>query len=84
MIELTEEQCQQLSASEPVAIDLQTGKEYMLVPKDTYERLKGLLCAGTELDVREGYPLLDEVAGKAGWDDPAMDLYNRFAPRDPS
>jgi PHD/YefM family antitoxin component YafN of YafNO toxin-antitoxin module len=43
MIELTEQQRQELSGPEPVAIDPQTNEEYVLVRKQTYERMKELL-----------------------------------------
>jgi len=30
-------------------------------------------------DIREAYPLMDALAAKEGWGDPAMDIYNDFA-----
>ena len=44
MIELTEQQRQELSAPEPVAIDPQTRETYVLVRREVYERLKALLA----------------------------------------
>src|SRR5260370_11185555 len=44
MIELTDEQRQELSAPEPVAIDPRTRQTYVLVRRETYERLKALLA----------------------------------------
>jgi hypothetical protein len=35
-----------------------------------------------ETPISSAYPLLDEVAGKAGWEDPALDIYNALIPRD--
>jgi hypothetical protein len=81
MIELTAEQRLELIKPEPVAIDPQTKETYVLVRLQLYERLKGLLYDGAEFPIREAYPLMDEAAAKAGWDDPAMDIYNDFAPR---
>jgi hypothetical protein len=43
MIQLTEQQRQELSGPEPVAIDPKTNEQYVLVRKQTYERLKELL-----------------------------------------
>ena len=40
MIQLTEEQRQELQGPEPTAIDPATNREYVLVPKEVYERLK--------------------------------------------
>ena len=30
----------------------------------------------------EAFPLLNEMLGKEGWDDPAMDIYNDITPRE--
>ena len=43
MIELTEQQRQELSVPEPVAIDPETREVYVLVRREAYERLKALL-----------------------------------------
>lgn len=43
MIQLTEEQRQELTAPEPVAIDPTTNEAYVLVRKDLYKRMKELL-----------------------------------------
>ncbi len=44
MIELTEQQRQELIATDaPQILDPGTGKTYVLVPTEVYERLKGLL-----------------------------------------
>ena len=43
MIELTEEQRQELSDAEPIAIDPSTKETYVLVRKNVYDRIKGLL-----------------------------------------
>jgi hypothetical protein len=29
-----------------------------------------------DIDIREAYPLMDEVAPKEGWDDPEMESYD--------
>jgi hypothetical protein len=43
MIELTPEQCHELTESEPVAINPETNETYVLVAKEVYERLKEML-----------------------------------------
>ena len=76
MIELTEHQRQELNLPEPLAIDPATRQTYVLVRWQDYQQMK-MLVEG-KLDIREAYPLADEVALKEGWDDPAMDIYNDF------
>ena len=76
MIELTEQQRQELKLPEPLAIDPATQQTYVLVRWQDYQQMK-MLVEG-KLDIREAYPLMDAVALKEGWDDPAMDIYNDF------
>lgn len=80
MFELTEEQRQELTQPEPVAVDPLTKETYVLVRKEVYDRLKGLVYDNSEIPISETYPLIDEMAAKAGWNDPAMDIYNDFTP----
>ena len=44
---------------------------------DAFERIRALFD-DEPFDVREAYPAIDEITGKAGWDDPAMDVYNNY------
>ena len=67
MIELTEEQRRELGDREPVAIDPQTQQVYILVRKETFERIKELLYDDSpwtdeEMDLlaKEPGELLDE------------------------
>jgi hypothetical protein len=82
MFELTPEQRKELVRPEPLALDPETQETYVLVRKDVYDRVKGLLYDDGEFPIRDAYPLMDEVAAKAGWDDPAMDIYNDLAPKE--
>jgi hypothetical protein len=66
MIELTEEQRLELIGSEPIVIDPQTHEEYVLVRKNVYLKLKGLL----DDDARLMYPLLADFDPE-DWEDPA-------------
>ena len=45
MIELREDQLQALDAAErpPVAIDPRTGQEYLLIRREVYEQVRGIL-----------------------------------------
>lgn len=61
------------TGGEPVVVvDPTTNKSYVLLPSDEYARLS------REQIIRESYPLQDEVAHAAGWDDPEMDDYNDY------
>jgi hypothetical protein len=83
MIELTQEQRKELTNPEPIAIDPETKNTYVLVRAEVYQRLRGALYDDLDFGIREAYPLMDEMAAKAGWDDPAMDIYKDFAPKQP-
>lgn len=63
MIELTEEQRRELAGPEPVAIDPQTQQVYILVRKETYERIKELLYHDSPWTDEE-MDLLAEEAGE--------------------
>ena len=65
MIELSENQRKELSQSEPVAIDPETQQAYVLVRKEIYDRIKGLI---EEDDARLMYPLLADLDPE-DWED---------------
>jgi hypothetical protein len=44
-------------------IDPQTGQEYVLVPAEQYEKLR---------------TVVDGITPRAGWDDPALDVYEQY------
>jgi len=85
MIELTLEQRQavaQEKKSLPRVLDPETKTMYVLVREEIYERMKGLLSADGEANFPgDLYPMVMEVFGRDGWDDPAMDVYNDLDPR---
>lgn len=78
MIELTEEQRQQLSLAEPVAIDPSTKETYVLVRKNVYERIKALLYDGGAWSDDELRLLLARSAEANGWNESAMDDYDQY------
>ena len=85
MIALTEEMRQAIEqqANEPLRlVDPATARTFVLIRTEVYDRLKRVLYDDSEYTISEAYPLMDEVAAKAGWDDPAMDIYNDLAPRE--
>jgi hypothetical protein len=85
MMPLTEELRQAIREhpDKPVRLtDPTTQQSFVLLRAELYDRLKALLYEDSELVLEEAYLLLDEAAARAGWDDPAMDIYNDFAPKD--
>jgi hypothetical protein len=64
MIDLTEEQQRELDATQPArARDPRTNDTYVLVRADVYERMRAII---------DGY------TRRAGWDDPELDVYERY------
>jgi hypothetical protein len=64
MIELTEEQQLALGKSELAELrDPRTNETYILVRADQYERMRAIV---------------DGVTKRAGWDDPALDAYEKY------
>jgi hypothetical protein len=76
---LTNEQLHALRAANgagPVpVVDPTTQTEYVLVRSDIFEQMQALVG---EFDVRETYAAQASGAAKAGWDDPALDVYNEY------
>lgn len=85
MIELTLEQRQaiaQPAEAPPRALDPDTRTTYVLIREEIYDRVKALLGEEDESQFLQVMrPHVMEVFGKAGWDDPAMDVYNDLDPR---
>lgn len=77
MIELTDEQRQELSAPEPVVIDLQTRQTYILVRRETYERFKALLALD-DYDPDEGAEYINEVMADDDAKDPYLESYQQY------
>jgi hypothetical protein len=80
MIELTEQQRQELSAPEPVALDPRTGETYVLVRREAYERLKALL-APDDYDPDEGTAYVNEVMAVDDAKDPLLESYQHYGKR---
>jgi hypothetical protein len=58
-------------------VDSDTQVQYVLLPAEIYQRIQALISDDT-FDIRETYPLQENAAGAAGWDDPDMDDYNDY------
>ena len=81
MIELTEAQCQELRNTVGPEIrvsDPDTRQEYVLVPAQVYERLKHLVYDTGDWTPEEQLRLMADSGKRAGWDDPAMDVYDNY------
>ncbi len=82
-VELSESLQQALDANpnQPLRIvDPRTQQVYVLIRADLYEQAQSHPVE--EFDIREAYPLMDAIAGKEGWDNPDMDIYDRLPPQD--
>lgn len=77
MIELNEQQRQELTSPEPIAVDPQTHETYVLVPREAYDRLKRLLAL-EEYDPDEGAAYVNEVMADDDAKDPLLDSYQQY------
>ena len=77
MIELTEQQRQELSGPEPMAIDPETEETYVLVRKAAYDRLKALL-ATDDYDPDEGAAYVNEIMAEDDANDPLLESYQGY------
>lgn len=80
MIELNDQQRQELNSPEPLAMDPQTKKTYVLVPQELYARLKALV-APDDYDPDEGMAHMNEVMAEDDAHDPLLDSYQHYAKR---
>jgi hypothetical protein len=64
----------ELAGEQPVQLaDPETNSVYIIVRAEVYERMRAL-C--DDFDIRDAYPLMDQVAAHQGWDDPSMEMYD--------
>jgi len=81
MIELNHEQRQQLRQANGAVVrlrDSEAGREYVILPAETYDRLRCLLYDDGDWTPEEQLRLLAESGKRAGWDDPEMDVYDNY------
>jgi hypothetical protein len=63
------------ASDDPVRVfDPKSNRAYVLVRADLFERMRELIGGAI---VREAYPAIDR-AFATGWDDPKMDVYDRY------
>ncbi len=70
-----------LEAAHGGPVEIVDGQQhYVLIRAEVYDRLKDLFDNGP-LTEEERAGLLRDAGKRAGWDDPAMDVYNDLDPR---
>jgi hypothetical protein len=75
MIELNEAQRQELNHPEPTAIDPATKREYVLVRKEVYARLRHLFEDDLAVSKREVAVLVERAMRDYDANDPTLELY---------
>jgi hypothetical protein len=71
-----------VSQGQPVHLaDPETNVEYVILPAEVYERIKGLLYEDVPITTNERRNLLIKAGLRAGWDAQEMDIYNHLDPR---
>ncbi len=63
---------------EPIEfIDEQSHTKYVMIPVETFERIKSLLTSD-EFNLTESYAAQNESLAAAGWNDDELDIYNHL------
>ena len=84
MIKLTKEQQQAIQDAngQPIRLtDPKTHLEYVVLPAEIFDRVQHVFSEANPLTIEEQRALLVQVGLSVGWDDPAMDVYNKLDPR---
>lgn len=70
------------SEDKPIRLtDPETNSEYVLLPANLYDQIRGLFYEQSTLTQDEKRALMLHAGLRAGWDDPEMDVYNDLDPR---
>ena len=65
-------------SNQPVTVeDEQTHRQYVLLPWEVYERARSVF-EEPEFATEDAYAAQSAAAGAAGWDDPEMDIYDKY------
>ena len=79
------QEAMRMSQGQPVRLaDPDTNEEYVVLRAAVYDQMQAQLYDDTPLTTEERQALLIKAGLRAGWDDPAMDVYNDLDPRRPS
>ncbi|MDE0009799.1 MAG: hypothetical protein OXU36_01560 [Candidatus Poribacteria bacterium] len=62
-------------------VDPKTHLEYVVLPAEIFDRVQHVFSDANPLTIEEQRALLVQVGLSVGWDDPAMDVYNKLDPR---
>ena len=77
-MEITQEQLEKAESGQAVEL-AENGKEFVLIRRDMYDRLKRLLgYDDSELTPEEMARAAWEAGKSIGWDDPEMDVYDDY------
>lgn len=58
-------------------VDESTKARYVLLTEEQFQRVQSLLATEDSV-ISDTYAAQSEALGRAGWDDPALDVYNDF------
>ncbi|MEX2288204.1 MAG: hypothetical protein WD648_14005 [Planctomycetaceae bacterium] len=76
---LTDEQREAIKRGEAVHVtDPQTQLECVLVRADIFDRVRTLLVDDRPLTQEEKLAAIQAAGLRAGWDDPALDVYEQY------
>ena len=66
------------AGEQPVELtDPLTNSVYIIVRAEVYERMRR---SRDDFNIRDAYPMMNQVAAREGWDDPSMDVYDEYEP----
>lgn len=85
-VKLNSEQLHALDARPEVPLhilDEQTGKRYVLITREEFDKLVSYDDSDVEIDPQALYPYIWEVM-KDDWLDPSMDVYDNLPPEKPT
>ncbi len=70
------------SQGQPIRLaDPDTHEEYVVLRAAAYDQLQARIYDDTPMTSEEKQALVLKAGLRAGWDDPAMDVYNELDPR---
>lgn len=79
MIELTEEQRRELENGKAIEVaDPHTTESYVILRKETYQKVRSLLGDGADWTEDDMRSLLARSFKDNGWDEAGMDAYDRY------
>jgi hypothetical protein len=74
-MQLSDEQIQALGFGQAVPVEV-GGREYVLVSRETYDRVKGILAEAPDADTL--YDLIEAAMSDDDANDPGLDRYQKY------